>query len=308
MKHPRFPHKEVVYPMSPHDGLLERADSAARRFDPGRAKQNATRIWEAARLMDTPAVHRAAETAVAILKEAGIDDVRIDNVPADGRSEAGGWIMPIAWRIEHASLRFADPPDADTHDDASIVLARYSEDPQSIAPWSPATPNGAPCRGRVLTARQPTHDLPRGLSGAFLYLAAGRPTEDLNEAAAEAGALGVIATRVGAYPDASRFDNAAVPKHADRRCIPSFSLSPSAGKRLNRALGEHPGPADVAEPVQTAQIRQYPSAQTVGACVTTAGHCARPSAGSGEPGYAYSIPGPIAELSSRTAETSSRLL
>ncbi|RKX30370.1 MAG: hypothetical protein DRP71_15135, partial [Verrucomicrobia bacterium] len=119
--------------------------TAAQRFGAGRAHRDTIRIWEQARWMDTPAVYRAAEVAAGLLRDAGMADVRIENVPADGKSAWNGWLMPLAWEVKDARL------ESGGRSRVRESFADYSRNPQSIATGCPATPGGRLVEGRVVS-------------------------------------------------------------------------------------------------------------------------------------------------------------
>ena len=78
--------------------------NVARAFDPRRARATAAAIWEEARWQDTPAIWRAARVAERQLRDAGLENVRIEKIPADGATSMAGWLMPPAWSVEAARL------------------------------------------------------------------------------------------------------------------------------------------------------------------------------------------------------------
>lgn len=184
--------------------------------------------------MDSAAVQAAAEVAASELRSEGLSDVRIEALPADGVTSCGGWIMPVAWFVRDARLEMVGLGHP------AQVLADYSEVPQSLALYSPGTPGGRWVEGTVVAARSPA-EVRRRLRGRFLFLTEGMGSFEMNEAAAEAGALGIIVCVAGPDSHASRYLNYAVPLDAQRRCIPCFSLAPDAGERLKAALQTTPG-------------------------------------------------------------------
>lgn len=207
---------------------------AAVSFSASRARQLTAALWERARLMDTPAVWRAAEAAADYLRAAGIENVQIGSVPADGQTTVGGWVMPVAWEVKQARLESAGPG-------GGVLFADYASDPQSIAVYSPPTAGwvdgevirvsaaeGKPVDDPVVVVRGAA----RSLAGRFLLLPPDMATFGVNEYAARAGALGIITSHPGPVRNASRFLNYAVPLAAGRPCVPVFSLSLRNGESL----------------------------------------------------------------------------
>jgi aminoglycoside 3-N-acetyltransferase len=206
---------------------------AVQRFRVSRARQTVVKIWEAARWMDTQATWRAAKTAERCLREAGIEDVRVEQMPSDGKTSVNGWIMPIAWDMEEARL------EAITEDGPNDVLADYRMNPQSIAVYSPGTRRGNWVEGPVVESKNPMR-LGEQLRGCFLLLPEGNGSFDINERAARHGALAVLTISDSPYPDAAKYLNYSVPLDASRRCIPCFSLTPNAAQILRQRIAVDP--------------------------------------------------------------------
>ena len=179
--------------------------------------------------MDSAAVQAAAEAAASELRAAGLDNVKVEQLPADGTTAPGGWVLPVAWTVKDARLEVC-------RSGISVrVLADYAVTPQNLALYSPGTPHGRWVEGPVVLAAD-ARSAGRRLKGRFLFLAEGQGSFDVNEAAARAGALGVIVCVPNADPAAAHYVNYAVPLDARRACIPCFSLAPAAGERLKALL------------------------------------------------------------------------
>lgn len=221
----------------PHP-VTRSALNAARQFDPLRARQTLETLCRHVRTMDTPAVQRGAETLLEALRGAGIADARIVDFPADGATEYGGWLAPVAWQVASARLALADDP--------APPLADFAHAPQSLAPGSPSTPQGASVEGTVIAltadALLPATRAASGsrFAGRFILLPAGAATAGFNAFAAAHGALAVIATSPGPLADAIRFLNDAVPIAAGEACIPCFVLSPARAADLRQRLAAAP--------------------------------------------------------------------
>ncbi|MCK5529568.1 MAG: hypothetical protein KAI74_07775, partial [Kiritimatiellae bacterium] len=109
--------------------------AAGKLFSARNARRNIIEIWEDVRWMDTPAIYKGVNRAAARLREAGLEDVRVEDLPADGITSPGGWMMPPAWTLKTAKLELGTNRN-------KVSLANYDENPQSIAPLSPSTPGG----------------------------------------------------------------------------------------------------------------------------------------------------------------------
>ncbi|MEI8241674.1 MAG: AAC(3) family N-acetyltransferase [bacterium] len=219
--------RDVQIPLTPE------TIAATEAFRPKRAMETIRRLWEAARLIDAKAVRAAAEFVASELREAGLDGVTIEEIPADGKTSFGGWLMPVAWTATEARLEVRIPGQG------VETLADYGEIPQSLALYSPGTPHGDWVEGSVVAAPDAVSVQSR-LRGAFLFLESGMGSAEINETAAGSGALGVIVCMPNNDPKAARYVNYAVPMDADRACVPCFSLSPAAGARLKALLQTEP--------------------------------------------------------------------
>lgn len=218
---------------SPKTLLPANAVLAAARFNAERALATAVRVYEVARGMDSRAVCKTAELVAEELRTAGLRDVRIEELPADGRTVYGGWRMPLAWTLSEATLRTGGgmrPVE---------LLADAREVPQHLATYSPGTPGDRWMEGPVVTVDD-AGSLPQAAQGAFIRVGAAHATPEFNAAAALAGALGVLVCVPNDDPTAVRYLNYAVPFDAIRPCVPCFSLSPAAQARLNELLRADP--------------------------------------------------------------------
>lgn len=206
--------------------------AVARLFNAKRARKNIVRIWKYARFMDTPSVWKAAEEGARCLREAAIMDVRVESLPADGRTSFGGWIIPIAWSVKDARLETAGQG-------RPVVLVDYARNPQNIALYSPGTRNGGWVEGQVVCGRN-LESIKGSFKGKFILLDEGFGSFSLNDAAARKGALGVIGINTAEAPEAAKYVNYAVPLDAYRKCVPCFSLTQSAGRQLRELLKDNP--------------------------------------------------------------------
>ena len=78
--------------------------------------------------------HRCGAYCAARLREYGLEDVELMEIPADGATKFGDWAMPLAWDVAGATLQIVEPAGA------ARLLANYREEPASLAMWSAPTP------------------------------------------------------------------------------------------------------------------------------------------------------------------------
>ena len=77
---------------------------------------------------------RCGAYCAARMREYGLEDVELIEIPADGATKFGDWTMPLAWDVTDAALQIVEPPEA------ARLLAHYREEPASLAMWSAPTP------------------------------------------------------------------------------------------------------------------------------------------------------------------------
>jgi aminoglycoside 3-N-acetyltransferase len=171
----------------------------------------------------------------AIMKNLGMEDVRLIEFPADGRTFFGGWVLPKAYDIEDASLTRIVEGEGE-------VLADYRSNPTCLMMYSQPTP--AEGVAADLVVADTTDELrPERVSGRFVLTAG--PSVPYTQAAAKAGACGVIADYRGAralikdgpyLDEATQWHNYAIPPWDAPRKGFGFALTPNQGKRLRARL------------------------------------------------------------------------
>lgn len=216
--------------------------NVARAFDPRRARATAAAIWEEARWQDTPAVWRAARVAERQLRDAGLENVRIEKIPADGATAMAGWLMPPAWSVEAARLETDTRP--------RRILADQRTLPLSLALYSPSTPDGQWVAGAVWEmpaagkpALPPAEILRRhaaAAAGKFILMRADKPDIPMNRLAARLGCPAIVAVHPGPALHAARYLNYSAPLDLRSQGVPVFSLTHHAGRELQAALRDDP--------------------------------------------------------------------
>jgi hypothetical protein len=162
-------------PTSPLTSLLRTLQQAV---NPDQAKKDVITLWETDRWFNFPKFEETAKNAAAILRRAGLDDVEIGNVPADGVTQGGFWTEPLAWDIHTGTLEIVDP----SVPAAQRVLADYQKAPTSVCMWSGPTPAGG------ITTEVVLSNSGADVKGKLVLGARGANKADL----AKAGALGII--------------------------------------------------------------------------------------------------------------------
>src|SRR5437879_644042 len=96
-----------------------------------RMRAEVAEFFAYSRLSSFDAIKALARLIADRMKQAGMEDVRLIEFPADGRTFYGGWAMPRAYDVQ--SARLADTGSGD-------VLADYTANPTNLMLYSLPTP------------------------------------------------------------------------------------------------------------------------------------------------------------------------
>ena len=99
-----------------------------------RIKKFVTKIYTHDRYFTFPEFHRSAKLCRDSFKESGLDNVKLEQFPADAKTKFYDYIMPIGWDAEDAELTIKLPSDK------NIKIASYKEVPVSLFNYSAPTP------------------------------------------------------------------------------------------------------------------------------------------------------------------------
>ena len=102
----------------------------------GRTLDLASGIWSTDRYFTFPKFHETAAFVTEKLRAAGLQQVSVMEMPADGKSTAGDWVLPMAWDVEEAYLDVIGP------DGSKQRVADRSRIPCALGMWSCPTPPG----------------------------------------------------------------------------------------------------------------------------------------------------------------------
>jgi hypothetical protein len=113
-------------------------DKVSKQVKPERAMASMRRVHATDRWFTFPKFHETAAYLNGAMKSAGLTDVETIGAPADGKSQAGFWTMPLAWDVKDARLEIVEPRVPSER----RVLADYVKVPTSVCMWSGPTPRG----------------------------------------------------------------------------------------------------------------------------------------------------------------------
>ncbi len=213
--------------------LSEVIDLVRAEFRAGETLARVNEIHANDRWFTTPRFRATAEYLQKQLTGAGLHNVELLTFPANGRTQAGFWTMPLAWDAEDATLEIVSP----NVSPAQRMLADYRQTPQSLCNWSGPTPPGG-----LEAELVEWHDglPPSRYRGKFVLTA--RDVSSLKWALVQAGSAGAVNTFnenpslrdshhwIAAWGDFSwAFTAASTP-------LPCFSITPAASGLLRARL------------------------------------------------------------------------
>ena len=206
-------------------------------FDTSRCLDYLYKIHENDKYFNTPVFEKTAKNCVDFMEKAGLSDIEMLPVKADGKTAYGDWVIPQAWDCESAVLRSAG--------DGNIIFADYQQTPCSLVMYSAATPKGGIIAEAVIVneADMIDTDLLQQLKGKIIVTS--RPVRDLVSIAEKSGAIGIVSDYIPLYPgvrdnlddmqDVSKWDNE-IKIPINNTGIFAFSISPANGKKLRELI------------------------------------------------------------------------
>jgi len=90
-------------------------------------------IFESDRRSQFAAYEATARFCRESLQQAGLSDIELEELPADGKTSFGDWIMPLAWDVSGATLHLLG-------DSGTELLADYDVLADSLIQQSAPTP------------------------------------------------------------------------------------------------------------------------------------------------------------------------
>ena len=156
-------------------------------FSAERCLERVTKIWENDHYISYDRYEKTAHYCAASMKDAGLTDIEKLPLTADGKTCYHDWKIPKAWKVRHATLRYAD----------GEVIADYEKIPCSLSMYSPATCGAVEAEVADVCGLK---ELPTdgSLAGKLLLIdkRAGAALED----ARKVGAIGILSCSETLYP------------------------------------------------------------------------------------------------------------
>ncbi len=155
-------------------------------FDVDACLKTAGEIWETDRWCSSDKNQQTAYACAEILQQAGLSQVELLALQADGKTKYLDWCVPRAWDAAYATLCYAD----------GEVIADYDKTPCSLVMNSPATaPEGVQAQV-VVPCREDAQ--PEKYRGKVLLV--GSPAEDWVSFAEQWGAAGILSDYIRIHP------------------------------------------------------------------------------------------------------------
>ena len=133
---------------------------------PGDAMDRMRRVYSTDRWFTFPKFHETTKYVAAQMKLAGLQNVEILGAPADGKTQAGFWTMPLAWDVTKATLEIVEPHVPEDQ----RMLADYLKIPASLGMWSGHTPPGGVTAELIeVKTKKPNEVASMNLTGKIVY-------------------------------------------------------------------------------------------------------------------------------------------
>lgn len=201
------------------------------RWDAKKCMEKVAGIWENDRFFTRDHFHKTAEFCADSMKKAGLSQVELLPLKADGETRYFDWKMPMCWEVEAATLSYAD---------GEPILDRR-EMPCCLATFCPSTPEGGVEAEVVIPLRDDPN--PEKYRGKILLVA--ETVGKWTAFAQEHGAVGILSDYITLFPGIrdSRedlYDECIWLGMDHRATVFGMHLTPRKADRLRKQLQEGP--------------------------------------------------------------------
>lgn len=201
------------------------------RWDPEKCMEKVAGIWENDRFFTRDRFHKTAVFCADSMTAAGLSQVELLPLKADGKTKYFDWKMPLCWEAEEGSLCYAD---------GELILDRR-ETPCCLATFCPSTPEGGVEAEVVIPVKDDPH--PEKYRGKMLLVA--ETVSKWTAFAQEHGAVGILSDYITLFPGIrdSRedlYDECIWLGMDHRTTVFGMHLTPRKADRLRKQLQEGP--------------------------------------------------------------------
>lgn len=156
-------------------------------FREDRCLERVTKIWENDHYISYDRYEKTAQYCADSMAAAGLKEIEMLPLAANGRTCYHDWKIPKAWRVAHATLCYSD----------GEMISDYSQVPCSLSMYSPSTPG--PVEAEVIDVCGLTQLPADGSLKGKILLTDVTAAQILPEAQ-RVGAIGVLSCSVRLYP------------------------------------------------------------------------------------------------------------
>ena len=201
-----------------------------------RMREEVEEFFQLSRWSSFDKINALAELIVEKMEAASLDDARLIDFPADGKTAYGGWVLPKAYNVEEARLIET------TSGDQADVLADYHQNPTSLMMYSQSTPEQGVTAELVIVDRP--EDMTADRVFGRIVLTSGRGIQ-FSQGAIKAGAHGIVSdfrgmkrfVKDGPYLDkTNEWHNYSIPPWDEPKKGFGFAITPNQGRRLRNKI------------------------------------------------------------------------
>lgn len=161
--------------------IIDKKFNAARCLDRVRA------IYDTDHWNDFSVYEKTADYCAQSMKNAGLEQIEKLPLKADGKTLYGDWDIPMAWKVHHGKLWYAD----------GELVCDYHQKPCSLTMYSPSTPG--PVEAEVVDVTG-WAELPKDGSLAGKIILTEKRAAGIYAEATKAGAIGILSDQMMLYP------------------------------------------------------------------------------------------------------------
>ena len=201
-------------------------------FDTKRCLDYLNKIYGNDKYFSFSKFEKTAYNCADFMKKAGLSDIEMLPVKADGKTKYGDWVIPQAWDAEHAVLKSAG---------GNFIFANYKETPCSLVMYSASTPKGGLTAEAIIIEEGEYEE--SNLQGKIFVTSC--PVRDIVPLAKEHGAVGIVSDYIPLYEgvrdnldeiqNVSKWENDFFIPINDTDMF-AFSISPKNGKLLRECI------------------------------------------------------------------------
>jgi len=202
------------------------------KFSAERCLERVYAIYSTDRWFSFDQYPKTAAYCAKSMQDAGLSEIELLPLKADGKTVYGDWKFPKAWKVDHAKLWYEN----------GVMIADYSRKPCSLVMYSPSTTSG-PVTAQVIDiedAKEPPAD--NAWTGKIILT--DRRAADVLSIAEKAGAIGILSDTMPLIPGIRDFREELIDDcpwqglgdAGEKSSVFAFHLTPRQGKAMREKL------------------------------------------------------------------------